>query len=120
MLKEFEELLLDNTLFKVQNETLGDKNPKWKEWWQIVQGFQEEQIQDSMELACFNEESCQLELQAYRTAFLDFKYKPLSFVSMEIGASSKVLSTPSLVQPITKPVNPLRDGIGLEIIPLPF
>jgi hypothetical protein len=30
-LKEFEELLLYNTLFKVQNQTLGNKNPKWKE-----------------------------------------------------------------------------------------
>jgi hypothetical protein len=36
MLKEFGKLLLDNTLFKVQNQALGDKNPKWKEWWQIV------------------------------------------------------------------------------------
>jgi hypothetical protein len=43
-LKEFEELLLDNTLFKVQNQTLGDKNLEWKEWWQIVQEFTEEQI----------------------------------------------------------------------------
>jgi hypothetical protein len=34
--REFEELLLDNALFKVQNQTLVDKNPKWKEWWQIV------------------------------------------------------------------------------------
>jgi hypothetical protein len=30
-LKEFEEeLLLHNTLFKVQNQALGVKNPKWK------------------------------------------------------------------------------------------
>jgi hypothetical protein len=34
MLKEFEELLLDNTLLKVQNHALETKNPKWKEWWQ--------------------------------------------------------------------------------------
>jgi hypothetical protein len=34
-LKEFEELLLDNTLFKVHNQAIGDKNPKWKEWCQI-------------------------------------------------------------------------------------
>jgi len=33
MLKEFKELLLDNTLLKVHNQALGDKNPKWKEWW---------------------------------------------------------------------------------------
>jgi hypothetical protein len=26
-LKEFEELLLDNTLLKVKNQALGDKNP---------------------------------------------------------------------------------------------
>jgi hypothetical protein len=41
-LKEFEELLLDNTLFKVHNQALGEKNPKWKEWWQIVQEFTKE------------------------------------------------------------------------------
>ncbi len=38
-LKEFEELLLNNTLLKVQNQTLGDINPKWKEWWQTIQEF---------------------------------------------------------------------------------
>jgi hypothetical protein len=31
--KEFEELL-DNTLLKVHNQALGNRNPKWKEWWQ--------------------------------------------------------------------------------------
>jgi hypothetical protein len=41
-LKEFEELLLNNTLLKVQNQALGDKNPKWKEWWQMIQKFMEE------------------------------------------------------------------------------
>jgi hypothetical protein len=35
-LKEFEELLLDNALLKVQNQTLVEKNPKWKEWWQTM------------------------------------------------------------------------------------
>jgi hypothetical protein len=35
MLKEFEELLLDNTLLKVQDHALEMKNPKWKEWWQL-------------------------------------------------------------------------------------
>jgi hypothetical protein len=29
-LNEFEELLLENTLFKVQNQALGNRNPKWK------------------------------------------------------------------------------------------
>jgi hypothetical protein len=32
----FEELLLDNALFKVQNQALVDMNPKWKEWWQTM------------------------------------------------------------------------------------
>ncbi len=41
-LKEFDELLLDNTLLKVQNQALGDKNPKWEECWQTVQEFIEE------------------------------------------------------------------------------
>jgi hypothetical protein len=40
-LKEFEELLLDNTLLQVHNWTLVDKNPKWKEWWQIVKEITE-------------------------------------------------------------------------------
>jgi DNA-binding LytR/AlgR family response regulator len=31
-LKEFEELLLDNALLKVHNQTLINKNLKWKEW----------------------------------------------------------------------------------------
>jgi hypothetical protein len=56
-LKEFEELLLDNTLLQVQSQALGDKNPKWKEWWQIIQEFKEEHIQESMELACSDEQS---------------------------------------------------------------
>jgi hypothetical protein len=30
-LKEFKELFLDNALLKVQNKTLVDKNPNWKE-----------------------------------------------------------------------------------------
>jgi hypothetical protein len=48
-------LLLDNTLFKVKNQTLGDRNSKWKEWWQTIQEFIEEQIQESMELVHFDE-----------------------------------------------------------------
>jgi hypothetical protein len=35
-LKEFKELFLGNALFKVQNQTLTDKNLKWKEWWQTM------------------------------------------------------------------------------------
>jgi hypothetical protein len=36
MLKKFEELLLDKTLFKVQNQALGNKNPNWKECYQTI------------------------------------------------------------------------------------
>jgi hypothetical protein len=54
-LKEFEELLLENTLFKVYNHALETKNPKWKEWWQTIQKFTKEQIQENMELIRFNE-----------------------------------------------------------------
>jgi hypothetical protein len=57
-LKEFEKLLLDNTLLKVSNHALEMKNPKWKEWWQIIQEFTKEQIQENMELICFNEHNC--------------------------------------------------------------
>jgi hypothetical protein len=60
--KEFEELLLDNTLLKVHNQALGDKNPKWKKWWQIVQEFMEKYIQENMELTRSNEQVYQLEL----------------------------------------------------------
>jgi hypothetical protein len=41
-LKEFEELLLDNTLLKVQNQALVNKNPNLKEWWQIIHEIMEE------------------------------------------------------------------------------
>jgi hypothetical protein len=54
-LKEFEELLLDNTLLKVQNQALETKNAKWKEWWQTIQEFTKEKIQKNMELAHSNE-----------------------------------------------------------------
>jgi hypothetical protein len=74
----------------------------------------DEQIHDSMELVRSNEQSYKLELHTYRTAFPDFKYKPLSFVSMEIGTNSRVPITPFVVQPIA--ITKLRGGIGLEII----
>jgi hypothetical protein len=41
-LKGFEELLLDNALFKVKNQALVDKSLKWKEWWKIIQEIMEE------------------------------------------------------------------------------
>ncbi len=117
-LKEFEKLLVDNTPLKVQNQALGDRNPKWKEWWQIVQEFIKEKIQNNMELAHSDEQGYQLELQAYQISFLDFKYKPLSFISMEIGTSNRVQVMPFVLQQVIKPFNPLKGGTSLKIIPL--
>jgi adenylosuccinate synthase len=116
-LKEFEELLLNNTLLKVHNQALGDRNPKWKEWWQTIEQFTKEQIQESMELSRCNEQGLQLELHAYRTTFLDFKYKPPSFVFAKNKTNSKILATPSMIQPIaiTKLVSLLKGGTSLEI-----
>jgi hypothetical protein len=64
-LKEFEELLLDNALLKVHNQTLVDKNPKWKEWWQTIQDITEEYIQDSLEIVRVDEEAYLNELVTY-------------------------------------------------------
>jgi hypothetical protein len=50
-----------------------------------------------MELVCADEQSYELELQAYQSVFLDFKYKPPSFVSMEIATSTKIPITPFVV-----------------------
>jgi hypothetical protein len=63
-------------------------------------------------------QSYQLELQAYQTVFPDFKYKPPSFIFVEIGTSSIILATPFVVQLVTKPISPQKGGISLEIIPL--
>ncbi len=73
-----------------------------------------------MELARFDEQNYQLELQAYQTTYPDFNYKPLNLVSLEIGTSNRVLVTPFVVQPIIKPINALIGGVGLKIIPLPY
>jgi hypothetical protein len=71
-----------------------------------------------MELACYDEHSYQLKLQTYQTIFLNFKYKPPSIVSVEIGTNNRIPVTSFMVQPIIKPVSPLRSGTCLEIIPL--
>jgi hypothetical protein len=53
------------------------KNLKLKEWWQIVQKFTKEQIQENMELAHFNKHNYQLELQAYESLSLTLNTNPL-------------------------------------------
>jgi hypothetical protein len=52
----------------------------------------------NMELTCSDEQSYQLELQVYRTTFLDFKYEPFNFVFVEIRTSNKVPIKPFMVQ----------------------
>jgi len=63
-----------------------------------------------MELAHSYEHNYLFELQAYKIVFLNFKYEPPSFVCVEIGTNSRVPTTLSMVQFVTKPVNPLRGG----------
>jgi hypothetical protein len=79
-----------------------------------------------MELARIGEHVYQLELQAYQTAFLDFKYEPTSFVYVEIKTSTRTSSASFTFGPnpreqlvvITKLISPIRGGTCLEIIPL--
>jgi len=75
-----------------------------------------------MELTCSNKQVYQLELQVHRITSLNFKYKPPSFVFMEIGTNIRALATPFVVQHVatTKPISPLKGGTCLEIIPLPI
>ncbi len=56
-MREFEELLLDNALLKVQNQTLVKKNPKWENLWQTIHEITEEQIQDNFKIVCANEKA---------------------------------------------------------------
>jgi hypothetical protein len=74
-----------------------------------------------MELACFNEQNYQLELQTYQTTFPNFKYKPPSFIFVETGTRNITPITPIGVQlVVTKLVSPLKSGTSLDIIPLPI
>jgi hypothetical protein len=73
-LKEFEELILDNALLRVQNQTLVDKNPKWKKWWQIVQEIMDEQIQDNLEMVHANEDTYLNKLVTYWLKFEGYTY----------------------------------------------
>lgn len=102
-LTEFEELLLDNALLKVQNQALADKNLKWKEWWQMVQEITKEQIQDNLEFTHVNEEVYLNELFAYRLKFLNYKYEQLhtKLIEEPIGIAQIL----SYVQPMPTTVN---------------
>ncbi len=89
----------------------------------------ENQIQKNLELVQSNEQVYELELHTYHIAFLEFKYVPLDFVSVEIrigtktiGAISHILISKHKEQLVdfTKPNNPLSDGTCLEFVPLPI
>jgi hypothetical protein len=83
-LKEFEELLMDNTLFKVQNQTLVDKNLKWKERWQTMQEITKEQFQKSLEIPCANVKAYLNELVTYRLHFEGYKYDQVTSKLVEV------------------------------------
>jgi len=44
-LKQLEKLLLDNILLKMHNKTLVEKNPRWKEWSEMMQEITKKNIQ---------------------------------------------------------------------------
>jgi hypothetical protein len=78
-------------------------------------GVHREHIHDSMELTCSDEQSYQPKLQAYQTVFPNFKYKPSSFVYVEIGTNSRVPTTSSMVQVVTKLVSPPRGKLVKQV-----
>jgi hypothetical protein len=62
-------------------------------------------------------------LHAYQIVFPNLKYEPPSFISMEVGTSSKTpTTTPSMVQHVAtaKPISPLKNETCLKSIPLPI
>ncbi len=67
-------MILDNALLRVQNQTLVDKNPKWKKWWQIVQEIMDEQIQDNLEMVHANEDTYLNKLVTYWLKFEGYTY----------------------------------------------
>ncbi len=93
-LKECEGLLLDNALLKVQNQTLANKNLKWKECQQAKQEIIKEQIQDNLEIVHADEEAYMNELVACQLQFDGYTYDrlplPIPLVILEIGVGVKV------------------------------
>ncbi len=83
-LKGFEELLFDNALLKVHNQTLADKNPKWEEWWQTVHEIIKKQILNSLEIVHVDEEAYLNERIAYWLHFEGYKYDQLTSKLVEV------------------------------------
>ncbi len=104
-LKKFEELLLYNVVFKVQNQALANKNPKWKDWWQTMQKITKEQIQDNLEIVCANEDAYLYELVTYKMQFLEYKYDWLSSKLIEIEGGVGISQILIFVEPVPTPVN---------------
>lgn len=131
-LREFEELMLGNVLFKVQNHTLVDKNPKWKKWWQIVQEITHEQIQDNLEMVHANEDAYLNKLVTYWLKFEGYTYDWLSTKLVEILAeiSQRILpmqptfallsSRFELVTNTTKEPIPIRGGVKITTVSYTF
>ncbi len=65
---------MDIALLKVQNRALVEKNPKRKEWWQMVQKIIEKQTQESLDIARVDEEAYLNELVSYWLHFKGHKY----------------------------------------------
>ncbi len=65
---------MDIDLLKVQNRALVEKNPKRKEWWQMVQKIIEKQTQESLDIARVDEEAYLNELVSYWLHFKGHKY----------------------------------------------
>jgi hypothetical protein len=51
-----------------------NKNPKWKEWSQVVKEITKGQIQDSLEIVHLDEETYLNELVAYQLQFEGYTY----------------------------------------------
>ncbi len=124
-LKGFEELLLDNALFKVKNQALVDKSLKWKEWWKIIQEIMEEQIHDSLEIAHVDEEAYLNELVAYQLHFEgyinDWFNGKLDEVPIIVSQPVQTITvdTNSQNEPIittTKEPEPIKGGVELTIV----
>ncbi len=75
-LKEYEELLLEHTLLKTQVEALKLKGGKREQWWTLVQDVVQQDIKDAIAHYRADEELDRHKLQAYLTAYPNFKYSP--------------------------------------------
>ncbi len=131
-MKEFKELLLDNALFKVQNQALINKNPKWKEWWQIVHEITKEHIEDNLEIVCVDEEAYLNKLVSYHLQFEGYTCDQLSNKLVEVliivsykfsHVQASITTTSSWSEPVVTTIEesePIRRGVEITIVFLYF